>query len=82
MIDVIDVPAGAATVIVALIVAASGAIGAWFASRRSRVARLERENRQLWFALRGVVDVLYRNGIPIPEYLEEIINPPIPGDTA
>jgi hypothetical protein len=32
-------------------------------------------DRQMWFALRGVVDLLYRSGIQIPEYLDEIINP-------
>lgn len=77
----IDLPAGYAAVAVAVIAGIFAALGAWVANRRTRVARLERENRQLWFALRGVVDVLYRNGIPIPDYLQEIINPSAQGDT-
>lgn len=78
----IDIPDGYAAVIVAAIGAASVAVGAWLGRRTGRIAALERENaaletsnRRLWFALRGVVDVLYRHGIPIPEYLDEIINP-------
>ena len=71
----IDIPDGYAAVIVALITALAGIAGVWLGRRASRLATIERENRQLWFALRGVVDVLYRNGIPIPEYLDEIINP-------
>lgn len=71
----IDIPDGYAAVVVALITALAGVIGVWLGRRASRIATLERENRTLWFALRGVVDVLYRNGIPIPEYLDEIINP-------
>lgn len=71
----IDLPAGYAAVIVAVLGGVFALIGAWAATRRGRLAAVERENRQLWFALRGVVDVLYRNGIPIPDYLEEIVNP-------
>lgn len=71
----IDIPDGYAAVIVALITAIAGISGVWLGRRASRLATIERENRQLWFALRGVVDVLYRNGIPIPDYLDEIINP-------
>ncbi|MDJ1115352.1 hypothetical protein [Microbacterium dauci] len=77
----IDIPAGVALVIAAAIAGVFALIGGFIAARRGRVARLERENRQLWFALRGVVDVLYRNNIPIPESLDKIINPPIEGDT-
>ena len=77
----IDVPAGLATIVVATIVVVSGVVSALIARRQSRMSRLERENRQLWFALRGVVDVLYRNGIPVPTYLDEIINPPLPEGT-
>lgn len=71
----IDIPDGYAAVVVALIGALSVAVGAWLGRRASRIARIERENRQLWFALRGVVDLLYRSGVEIPEYLDEIINP-------
>lgn len=71
----IDIPDGYAAVAVALITALAGVIGVWLGRRASRIAVLERENRQMWFALRGVVDLLYRNGIEIPEYLDEIINP-------
>ncbi len=71
----IDIPDGYAAVVVALITAIAGVIGVWLGRRASRIADLERENRQMWFALRGVVDLLYRNGIEIPEYLDEIINP-------
>ena len=71
----IDIPDGYAAVAVALITALAGIIGVWLGRRASRIAVLERENRQMWFALRGVVDLLYRNGIEIPEYLDEIINP-------
>lgn len=71
----IDIPDGYAAIVVALISTLAGVIGVWLGRRASRIATLERENRTLWFALRGVVDVLYRNGIPIPEYLDEIINP-------
>lgn len=71
----IDIPDGYAAVAVALITALAGIIGVWLGRRASRIAILERENRTLWFALRGVVDVLYKNGIPIPDYLDEIINP-------
>lgn len=71
----IDIPDGYAAIVVALITALAGVIGVRLGRRASRIATLERENRTLWFALRGVVDVLYRNGIPIPEYLDEIINP-------
>lgn len=71
----IDIPDGYATVVVALITALASVFGVWLGRRASRIAVLERENRQLWFALRGVVDVLYRNAIDIPEYLDKIINP-------
>lgn len=71
----IDIPDGYAAVAVALITGLAGMIGVWLGRRASRIAVLERENRQMWFALRGVVDLLYRNGIEIPEYLDEIINP-------
>ena len=71
----IDIPDGYAAVAVALITALAGVIGVWLGRRASRIAVLERENRTLWFALRGVVDLPYRNGIEIPEYLDEIINP-------
>lgn len=71
----IDIPAGYAAVLVAITGGGFALAGAWIAGRRGRLAAVERENRQLWFALRGVVDVLYRNGIPIPDYLEEIVNP-------
>lgn len=71
----IDIPEGYAAVAVALIAALASVIGVWLGRRASRIAVLERENRQMWFALRGVVDLLYRNGIEIPEYLDEIINP-------
>lgn len=71
----IDIPDGYAAVAVALITALAGVIGVWLGRRASRIAVLERENRQLWFALRGVVDVLYRSAIEIPEYLDKIINP-------
>lgn len=71
----IDIPDGYAAVVVALIAALASVLGVWLGRRASRLAILERENRQLWFALRGVVDVLYKNGLPIPEYLDEIINP-------
>ena len=70
-----DIPDGFAAVVVALITALAGVIGVWLGRRASRIAVLERENRQMWFALRGVVDLLYRSGIQIPEYLDEIINP-------
>ncbi|WP_288783744.1 hypothetical protein [uncultured Microbacterium sp.] len=70
-----EIPDGYATIIVAIIGAAGIVVGAWLGRRASRIARIERENRQLWFALRGVVDLLYRNGVEIPEYLDEIINP-------
>ncbi len=71
----LDIPDGYAAVIVALITALAGVIGVWLGRRASRIALLERENRSLWFALRGVVSVLYDNGIPIPDYLDEIIHP-------
>lgn len=71
----IDIPDGLAAVLATLLPLVGGGVGGWVVMRRGRVAALERENRQLWFALRGVVDVLYRNGVPIPDYLEEIINP-------
>ena len=71
----IDIPDGFAAVVVALITALAGVVGVWLGRRASRIAVLERENRQMWFALRGVVDLLYRSGIQIPEYLDEIINP-------
>ena len=70
-----EIPDGYATIIVAIIGAAGIVVGAGLGRRASRIARIERENRQLWFALRGVVDLLYRNGVEIPEYLDEIINP-------
>ena len=70
-----EIPDGYATIIVAIIGAAGIVVGAALGRRASRIARIERENRQLWFALRGVVDLLYRNGVEIPEYLDEIINP-------
>lgn len=70
----IDIPDGYATVLVALIGAAGIVVGAWLGRRASRIGALERENRQLWFALRGVVDLLYREGISIPDYLTKIIN--------
>ena len=70
-----EIPDGYATIIVAIIGAAGIVVGGWIGRRASRIARIERENRQLWFALRGVVDLLYRNGVEIPEYLDEIINP-------
>ena len=70
-----EIPDGYATIIVAIIGAAGIVVGAWLGRRASRITRIERENRQLWFALRGVVDLLYRNGVEIPEYLDEIINP-------
>lgn len=71
----IDIPDGFAAVVVALITAIAGIVGVWVGRRASRIAVLERENRTLWFALRGVVDTLYKNGIPIPDYLNKIINP-------
>ncbi len=71
----IDIPDGFAAVVVALITAVAGIVGVWVGRRASRIAVLERENRTLWFALRGVVDTLYKNGIPIPDYLNKIINP-------
>ena len=74
----IDIPDGYAAVVVALIGALSVAVGA----RVGRISALERENatleasnRRLWFVLRGVVDTLYRHGIPIPDDLEAVINP-------
>lgn len=66
---VIDIPSGWAIVIVALL----GVIASLITARFSRVRALERENRQLWFGLRMVVDALYRNGIPVPEEVNELI---------
>ena len=78
----IDIPDGYAAVVVALIGALSVAVGAWVGRRAGRISALEHENviletsnRRLWFVLRGVVDTLYRHGIPIPDDLEAVINP-------
>ena len=78
----IDIPDGYAAVVVALIGALSVAVGAWVGRRAGRISALERENviletsnRRLWFVLRGVVDTLYRHGIPIPDDLAAVINP-------
>ncbi|WP_294947776.1 hypothetical protein [uncultured Microbacterium sp.] len=71
----IDIPDGFATVLVALIGAAGIVVGAWLGRRASRIAVLERENRQMWLALRSVVDLLYREGLEIPAYLNQIFNP-------
>ena len=70
----IDIPEGYAAVIVAIIGAVAAVIGVWWGRRSSRITALERENRQLWFALRGVVDLLYREGLTIPDYLSKVIN--------
>lgn len=65
----IDIPSGLAVVIVAAI----GLIGTLAVSRAGRVRALERENHQLWFGLRMVVDALYRNGIQVPDAVNELI---------
>ena len=78
----IDIPPGYAAVVVALFGAISVAVGALVGGRTGRISALEHENenleasnRRLWFVLRGVVDTLYRHGIPIPDDLEAVINP-------
>lgn len=66
----IDIPAGVAMVIVAL-VSVGGAI---VAPRLSRIARLERENRQLWFVCKRMIHLLYTNGIEPDDELVDLIN--------
>ena len=70
----IDVPAGWATIVVAMIAAAGAGIGAIISQRASRVGRLERENRQLWFGLRLMVDSMYRAGITPHPMILELLN--------
>lgn len=66
----VDIPAGWA----AIIVAALALIGVILTNRFSRVRALERENRELWLACKGLLHTLYKNGIePEPE-LVELIN--------
>lgn len=69
-VTVIDVPAGWATIIVA----ALGIVGAIIVARFNRLARLERENRQLWWVCKRLLHTLYVNGIEPDEELVEIVN--------
>lgn len=66
----IDIPTGLATVIVALL----ALIGTLSATRMGRVARLERENRQLWLVCKRLLHTLYTNGIEPDDELVELIN--------
>lgn len=59
---------------VAIAVAAIAAAGGWLHSRWGRVARLERENRQLWWVCKGLIHTLYTNGIEPDAELVELIN--------
>lgn len=70
LITPIDIPSGWAAVIVAVI----ALFGVILTNRFSRVRALERENRELWLACKGLLHTLYKNGIePDPE-LVELIN--------
>lgn len=77
----IDIPDGLALVLVAAVTGALTLAGVLVTNRRGRLAdvereneRLERENRQLWFAMKRMLHTLYTNNIEPDEALVALIN--------
>ena len=67
---IIDVPAGWAAIIVAVLALLGGIVG----HRFSRMTRLERENRELWWVCKRLVHSLYTHGIEPDKSLVDFIN--------
>lgn len=67
---IVDVPGGWAVVIAALL----ALVGATAVARLNRTARLERENRQLWWVCKRLLHTLYVHGIEPDDELVELIN--------
>lgn len=70
MSEVIDIPAGWTAVLVGVLTLLGIVIG----HRFSRMTRLERENRQLWWVCKRLVHTLYVHGIEPDDELTEFIN--------
>ncbi|MBN9207286.1 MAG: hypothetical protein J0H96_01320 [Microbacterium ginsengisoli] len=71
---IIDIPPGWAGFLGGLAVATLGVIGLLVQQRAGRLARLERENRELWLAVRLAVDTIYKSGITPPDRLIDLIS--------